>query len=158
MATSGGIDPLMQQLLDREAIRDLPVIYCHYVWQNDVEAMVNLFTEDGCLQTSGDPRLQRVEERGRANLRKKYHELLNALQPRPFIHNHVIQQTGPNSAKGTCYQEVRANVDGKSWIGAGHYDDEYAKVGDTWKFRSRHYKAYYFVPLSEGWAEQANKG
>jgi len=39
-------------------------------------------------------------------------------------------------------------------IAAGYYDDQYAKVGDEWKFRSRKVHMYYMVPLSEGWAEQ----
>jgi len=30
-------------------------------------------------------------------------------------------------------------------------------VGEEWKFRSRQVTMYYFVPLSEGWAEQQSK-
>jgi hypothetical protein len=37
-------------------------------------------------------------------------------------------------------------------IAAGYYDDEYVKVSEEWKFRSRKVTMYYFVPLSEGWA------
>ena len=39
------VETLVQGMLDREAIRDLPVRYCHCVWKNDVEGIVNLFTQ-----------------------------------------------------------------------------------------------------------------
>lgn len=44
MATRS-VETLVQEMLDREATRDLPVRYCHYVWKNDVEGIVNLFTD-----------------------------------------------------------------------------------------------------------------
>jgi hypothetical protein len=148
------VETLIQELLNREAIRDLPVRYCHYVWRNDVEGIVSLFTDDGSI-TTGDSGL--LEAHGRDNLLKAYTETLGNLTPRPFIHNHVIALHGPERASGVCYQEVRATRDGQSWIGAGYYDDEYVKVRGEWKFRSRRYQFYYFVPLREGWAEQAGK-
>ncbi len=154
MATKS-VETLVQDMLDREAIRDLPVRYCHCVWKNDVEGIVNLFTEDGSISVPNDPTL--LGAQGRASLLKTYKQALGDLAPRPFIHNHVVELTGPEQATGTCYVEIRATRDGKSWIGAGYYDDEYTKVGGEWKFHSRKVTMYYMVPLSEGWAEQAVK-
>lgn len=145
---------LVQEMLDREAIRNLPVQYCHCVWKSDVEGIVNLFTEDGSIAID-DPSLPAAK--GRANLLKMYKQALSDLSPRPFIHNHVIETQGPDRATGTCYVEIRGIRDGKSIIGAGYYNDEYAKVGDEWKFRSRDVSMYYMVPLSEGWADTVSK-
>ena len=39
-------------------------------------------------------------------------------------------------------------------IGSGYYDDEYVRVGEQWKFRSRKLTLSYFVPLSQGWANR----
>src|SRR5713101_1907917 len=97
------VETLVQELLDREAIRDLPVRYCHFVWQNDLEGIVNLFTADGSI-TTGDSKL--LEAQGRDNLLRAYKATLSDLTPRPFIHNHVITLHGPEQASGTCYQEV----------------------------------------------------
>jgi len=152
-AVANGMMAQMQALLDREAIRDLPVQYCHCVWKNDIPGLVDLFTEDGSISMPDDPSV--MAARGRENLLKMYQQALGALTPRPFIHNHVVELQGRNRATGTCYVEIRANRNGKSWIGAGYYDDEYAKEGGRWKFRSRLVHMYYMVPLSEGWAEQA---
>jgi hypothetical protein len=149
------VETLVQEMLDREAIRDLPVRYCHCVWKNDIEGIVNLFTHDGSISVPNDPSLP--DAQGRDNLLKMYKQALGDLTPRPFIHNHVVDLQGPDRATGTCYVEIRATREGKSWIGAGYYDDEYAKVGGKWKFRSRKVTMYYLAPLSEGWAEWAAK-
>jgi hypothetical protein len=147
---------LVQAMLDREAIRDLPVLYCHCVWKNDIPGIVDLFTQDGSISVPNEPNLMAAH--GRDNLLKMYNQALGDLAPRPFIHNHVVELKGPTRATGTCYVEIRATRNGKSWIGAGYYDDEYAKIGNKWKFKSRKVTMYYLVPLSEGWAEQgANK-
>jgi len=152
-APSDAIMRQVQEVLDREAIRNLPVLYCHCVWKNDIPGMVDLFTEDGEISMADDPSV--MAAKGRENLLKMYQQALGALTPRPFIHNHVVELQGPDRASGTCYVEIRANRHGKSWIGAGYYDDEYAKENGKWKFRSRLVHMYYMVPLSEGWAEQA---
>lgn len=146
---------LVQEMLDREAIRDLPILYCHYVWQNDVEAMVNLFTEDGSIGID-DGTIPTTK--GRKNLVKMYEKALGDLAPRPFIHNHVVNLDGPDQASGTCYVEIRGITDGKSIIGAGYYNDEYRKIDGDWKFLSRDVKMYYMVPLEKGWAKKVLKG
>jgi hypothetical protein len=66
------------------------------------------------------------------------------------IHNHVIELTGPDRAKGTCYVEVRLMRDGKKQLMTGWYDDEYVKVGDEWKFKSRRINIDSFAPAGEG--------
>lgn len=37
----------LEALLDREAIRDLPVRYCDRVWHDDIDGLVALFAKDG---------------------------------------------------------------------------------------------------------------
>lgn len=128
------LETKVRELADREAIRDLPVRYCHYVWTNDVEGLVGLFAEDGSITTS-DPELPRA--RGRLELRGMYRRALGELTPLPFIHNHVVTLEEPGRARGTCYVEVRGVRSGQAWIATGFYDDEYVKVGDDWKFLSR---------------------
>jgi hypothetical protein len=139
-------ETLIQEVIDREAIRTLPVRYCHCVWQKDLDGYVNLFTEDGSFSTD-DPNLPRAQ--GREELRKMLSGGLDTAKPRPFIHNHVIELLGPDQAKGTCYVEVRLLREGKKWLMTGWYDDEYAKVGGEWKFKSRKITTDSFGPVSE---------
>jgi len=138
-------ETLIQEVIDREAIHNLPLQYCHCVWQKDLDGYVNLFTEDGSFLTN-DPQLPGAQ--GRAELRKLIASQLDAAKPRPFIHNHVIELIGPDRARGTCYVEVRLLREGKKWLLTGWYDDEYAKVGEEWKFKSRKITTDSFAPVS----------
>lgn len=137
----------LQAVIDREAIRTLPVRYCHCVWQKDLDGYVDLFTDDGSISTN-DPSLPRAQ--GRDGLRKMISTGLDDMKPRPFIHNHVVELLGPDRAKGTCYVEVRMQRDGKPWAMSGWYNDEYAKVGDEWKFKSRQIIVDSFGPAVGG--------
>lgn len=140
------IEVALQEVLDREDIRTLPVRYCHTVWQKDLDGYVNLFTDDGWVSTN-DPTLPRAQ--GREALRKMIGEGLDTMKPRPFIHNHVVELLGPDRAKGTCYIEVKLFRNGKKCAMSGWYNDEYAKVGGEWKFKSRQITIDSFAPVSE---------
>lgn len=138
------LEAALQEVIDREEIRTLPVRYCHTVWQKDLDGYVNLFTDDGAISTN-DPSLPRAQ--GREALRKMIGEGLDTAKPRPFIHNHVVELLGPDRAKGTCYIEVKLFRDGKKCAMAGWYNDEYAKVGGEWKFKSRQITIDSMTPL-----------
>ena len=131
-------EELLQDLLDREAIRDLPKRYCHYVWTNDVEAMLGLFTADGVLSTRGGPG-EPQEIRGPAL--RDFYAGLDRFRPRPYIHNHVVELLGGGRAKGTCYVELRRETREMAWVGTGFYDDDYVKQAGVWKFEARRYQA-----------------
>jgi ketosteroid isomerase-like protein len=141
-------DALLQELADREAIRDLACRYAHHVWQKQVAAAVELFTEDGEMDTGEPPLL-----RGRAALLETYERMLGDGHFQPFVSNHVISLAG-DEASGTCYLDLRATADGRSMIGSGYYEDRYRRVDGEWKFRSRKLHLSWFVPLDQGWADQ----
>ena len=144
---TASIEQVVRELADAEAIRDLARRYAHFVWQKDIPAAIDLFTEDGEMDTGDRPPI-----RGKQALLETYQGMLGDAEFQPFVHNHVIDLNG-ESATGTCYLDLRATVDGRSMIGAGVYRDRYARVGGEWKFRSRKLTMCYLVPLSEGWAK-----
>ena len=141
------VEAEMQKVIDRESIRNLPLQYCHYVWQQDLDGYVNLFTEDGSFSTD-DPSLPGAQ--GQEGLRKMISSGLDEMKPRPFIHNHVIELLDSKQAKGTCYVEVHMNREGKKWEMKGWYNDEYAKVDGEWEFKSRRITTDSFGPANEG--------
>ena len=140
------VEAEMQKVIDRESIRNLPLQYCHCVWQQDLDGYVNLFTEDGSFSTD-DPSLPGAQ--GQEGLREMISSGLDKMKPRPFIHNHVIELLDSNQAKGTCYVEVHMNREGKKWEMKGWYNDEYAKVDGEWKFKSRRITTDSFGPANE---------
>jgi hypothetical protein len=122
----------VQALLDREAIRALPNLYCHYVWRNDVEGLVGLFAKDGVFD---EPTLGRIT--GHAALREIYRRALGALSPKPYIHNHVVTLEGPDRASGACYLDLRVPNRPEAGPIAGYYDDRYVKEDGNWVFAER---------------------
>ena len=128
-------DEFLGEMLDREAIRELPVRYCDCVWRNDMTGLVGLFAEDGVFVVKGHKRT--VTHKGRAELKKMYEGALGNVNPRPYIHNHVVDLTGPNKGVGRCYVELRSFSRNMDWIGSGYYEDEYVKTAEGWKFGSR---------------------
>ena len=143
------LEALVRELADKEAIRDLARRYAHHVWQLEVDALVDLFAEDGEMDTS-------LEEpiRGRPALREAFQRLVDDDEAdlQPFVHNHVIELDG-DRARGTAYIDLRSVREGRSMLGSGYYRDRYVRQGDAWKFQSRGLVLRFFVPLHDGWAE-----
>ena len=136
----------LAEALDREAIRDLASRYCHAVVAGGGMPLVDLFTDDGCMQGDAIPALGRPasETRGRAALIAVYGEFTGRLQLRPFLHNHLIELAGER-ATGICSVEIRAVEDGVAFDIAGHYHDRYRRESGVWKFEHRHFVLYYWV-------------
>ena len=77
-----GYEELLTELADREAIRDLPVRYRDCVWQNALDAMIDLFAKDGQFISKG--RKREFISKGHAELRKMYAGALGEVNPRPI--------------------------------------------------------------------------
>ena len=121
----------LQALLDREAIRELAVRYCHYMWQQDMR-VVGLYTDDGRYGQSG----------GRGQLEQMYAETFAGdLAPHPFAGNHVIDFDGPDHATGCCYNDLRITRDGIRTLTIGFWRDEYVRINGEWKFKERQFTA-----------------
>jgi|SRR5712671_722632 len=125
----------VSNLLDREAIRDIIARYNDAIWRDDIGAVVNLFAEDGIMEAANGP-LAGKPAVGHEQLHAFYVAGVKRMTPRPFPHHHVIELQSGGRATGRCYVELRSSVD-YSWIGAVVYNDEYLRVGDTWKISRR---------------------
>lgn len=132
-------DREMDDLIDREAIRNLPIIYCYFVHQKDVNAIVNLFTPDGNIVLSSD---LGSGAQGTDALRKFYEKSISDADPWPFVHNHHIVILGSGRAKGYIYAEIRYGSEGYRTVSIGVYEDDYEKIDGAWKFKSRVYKSH----------------
>ncbi len=138
------LEQTVMELADRDQIRELPQRYCDCVWRGDVDGLVNLFADEGVFTIIGNQR--ETTYKGKAELLKTYKSALAAVTPRPYIHNHVIELKGGGRATGRCYVELRDASNNLSWLGTGHYQDEYVKIGDDWKFQSRRAQMVHMEP------------
>ncbi len=142
----------VRKLMDLEEIRDLTRRYAHCVWNRDIDGAIDLFADDGVMDTGGQEPIK-----GRQRLLETYREMLGEAVFLPFVHNHLIEIDGDH-ATGICYLDLRSVVDGKSMVGAGRYDDVYERSESGWCFRSRKLSMNFFVPLDQGWATEPDLG
>ena len=128
---------LVSELVDREAIRDLPVRYCDCLWRKDVDGLLGLFTGDATFIVKGIE----VEaiSRGRVELKKMHEKALAETTPRLFIHNQIVNLLDGDRATGRCSVEVYNVRITMEWIGIGYFEDEYAKVDNQWKIAARYH-------------------
>jgi alkyl sulfatase BDS1-like metallo-beta-lactamase superfamily hydrolase len=141
-------EQLLDEMLDREAIRDLAVRYCDYIWRDEVSQVVDTFTADGAFISAPPAGVDAPaqEARGKAEILRVLGGGITGLKPRPYIHNHTIDLLGNGRARGRVYVELRSPAVQMEWIGTGYYEDEYLKVAGEWKFQSRTVRMLRFAP------------
>lgn len=145
------LEQRMQELEDRDEIKELTARYCWHVAHGEGEAVAQLFTDDGVLEVT-DGSLKPV--RGKEDLLHFYRTSVN--QPQlaiPFIQNHIIEIKDADNAEGTCGIEARFTRNGESVTAAGYYEDRYRRERGKWRFVQRRITFYHVVPLKQGWAE-----
>lgn len=141
------LEATVGELRDRSEIQELRFRYHIAVNEKDLEAIGPLFVEDGEAQFG-----EIGSARGRIEIEALYRDVVGT-SPfiKQFIHNHAITLNG-DTASGLSYLEAKTVVNGESYLVAARFDDEYARVGGEWKFRSLKLSLYFAVPLREGWA------
>lgn len=138
-------DDSVRALEDKDQIRELTARYCFAIADGDVEALLEMFCEDGVFVS------ERGRYEGRDELRGFYERVVEPPTNKPFIHNHLIEVDG-DRASGRCAVEVQMVRGGEAYISAGYYRDSLARVDGCWLFRCRENISYYRVPLAKGWA------
>lgn len=146
------LEQQVQELADREEIKELTAQYAHGVARGEGEKVAALFTDDGVF-LNRFPAKPLTEVRGREALHKFYGAIKKNFAL-PCIHNHIIHLAG-DEATGTCSIEVRINQNGQSMIGSGYYEDRFRRENGRWKFTVRDCTFFHFVPIQQGWAEAA---
>lgn len=140
-------EEMVQELWDREKIRELTYAYGLAIEAQDADRLVGLFVEDGSVDFSSVGAGIIVGHEAM----KAFYKTTWRLAVKPFFTNHMIKLDG-QKAHGFCSLENRATRGGESLIGAGRLHDTYEKMNDEWKFSTRRVEMFYLVPLSEGWA------
>jgi len=141
----------VQELIDREEIREIIAIYAHRVAH--ACSVADLFTDDGLYVVRFPGRPPAIVEGG-SNLKSHFSAGLEVLgdleRPLPMIHNLLLKIQG-DEASGICSNELRMTEDGQSMIGSGYYRDQYRRVNGRWRFAVRDMTFIHWVPLYPGW-------
>ena len=153
------LEKMVQELRDREAIRDLRYRYHEFVNEGKFAEIPSLFTADGELDFAhlgkaiGHNEIARffgALNREPANGEKERPRITWVKQ---FIHNHTIHLHGDHG-EGFAYLEAKPIYNGEAFLVAARYDDEYVRQNGAWKFRKMSLVPYFMVPLKEGWAQE----
>lgn len=147
----GSLEQRVQELADREEIRELAARYSQRVLRGLSPA--DLFTDDGVMVIS-IPGLPRQEVRGREALEKVF--AAAAARPMinmPAVHNQVISIDG-DEAIGSSMIELQLSDetadDGRVFAATGIYEDRLRRVDGRWKFASREAHAQVVGPAQRG--------
>ena len=140
----------IQELVDREQIRDLIAIYAHRVAHG--VSIADLFTDDGVYINRHGPGGPVSEARGRKALVERFGDMHGAGNAMPMIHNHLYSIHG-DEATGICSNELRITENGQSIIASGYYQDKLRREDRAWKFVVRDVTFFHWVPIQQGWAK-----
>jgi hypothetical protein len=159
---AGRLDPFrgkslaqkVQELADREEIRELIATYAHRVAHG--QPIAGLFTGDGVF-INARPGQATSESRGRAELEARFgsrgHETGG---PLPMIHNQIIQLDS-DEGRGICSNELRITENGRSIIASAWYEDRFCRENGRWLFAERKVTFFHWVSIQEGWTAPAAK-
>jgi hypothetical protein len=146
------LEQKVQELTDREEIRELIAIYAHRVAHG--VSIADLFTEDG-VWTMRTPATPYQEVSGMKALKEFFKDSPpGAERPMPMLHNFIISING-DEAEGINSNELRISKNGQSIIASGYYEDRYRRVDGHWKFARRDTTFFHWVPIQQGWAKPA---
>ena len=147
-ARLAALEAKVRELDDIEQLRRLRNEYHQAINEGYYDRIPLMWTEDGSLDFSYIGQTQ-----GREKITKFFAATPKVLPfIKQFIHNHVVDIEG-DRGKGYSYMEARTINNGKAFVVAGRYDDEYVRVDGAWKFRHMKFDAYFTVPFDEGWAQ-----
>ena len=139
------LEQKVQELADREEIRELIARYAHRVAHGESNA--DLFTDDGLFITRipGRP----VQTLGSEAIITLYQEARSRPDhPLPMIHNYLIS-ISDDEATGLCSNELRITENGRSIIASGYYEDKYRRENGRWKFAVRDATFLHWVPIED---------
>jgi SnoaL-like domain len=132
----------LEQLLAREAIKELKARYCRFLDTKDWDGLSALFLEDAILdveQDTGNPPLH-----GRDALIEQIRFAVIHAASSHQVHTSEITLKGEDSATGiwamqdrVVWQDGHSPIPGIASItGYGQYHETYRKSADSWQFAS----------------------
>lgn len=135
------------ELAAREAIGETVARYAHLVDRGRIDALVELFAEDGTLEAGDRPLAS-----GRGAIREFFQQTgkrLARAAARPLIRHHVsnlvIELTGPDQATAESYFLAVTERGPDHW---GRYRDRFVRRGSRWLFQHRRARADGYAPGS----------
>ena len=130
----------------RQAIQDLVVRYGMAVDDRDMATVGSLFTEDAVFRHGDDS----IVNHGRAEIVDFYTDRLQAFGATyHYPHSHLIELDGATTASGVVCAHAELGIDGRTYVTALRYHDQYRVDDGVWRFTERRLAMLYYMDLAE---------
>ncbi len=142
------IEQRLQRVEDRQAIKELGILYGFVMDERDEAGIRQIFTEDATLDSQDGV----FQAAGMANIVETYLGRFAALGPtNHYSHGHVVKfrDDDPHSAYGLLAGHAEVQRNGVGMQVALRYKDDYRREGGAWKFSARLMSYMYYLPSSE---------
>lgn len=148
------LEERIQRLEDAEHIRTLKSRDHTYVKETDFDRVGSLFAPDASLKLGY---LMPAENAivGREKIQAAFSGMktnTSQSQLKQFLHSHIVELTGPDTASGTGMLYACYGVHADSYIVSGKYSEDYVRMDGAWLFQTMDLALYFTVPLALGWA------
>lgn len=146
----------LDDLLALEAIRQLKASYCRFVDTKQWDRLAGLFLPEARLYGFGSVGDGGTPEEFVAGIAKRLAKVISI----HHVHNPEISLTGPDTARGiwpmTDYLEFADGdapheaPESRGFIGWGHYEEDYRRTPDGWRFSFMRLTRLRIDPLPAG--------
>ena len=152
MTERRNLEERIQRLEDTEDIRALKSRYHTYVNDTDFDFVGSLFAPDASLKLGY---LMPDENAivGREKIQAAFSEMKtnpSQSQLKQFLHSHIVELTGADTASGTGMLYACYGVHADSYIVSGKYSEDYVHMNGSWLFKTMNLALYFSVPLAVG--------
>jgi ketosteroid isomerase-like protein len=140
------LEARIDQLESRAAITELVTAYAVACDTHDIDLLSSLFTDDARFDTPSAV----MKATGRVEITAMFERVLATRGPSfHWTHDVTIAFADKDRAAGVVLGHAETTPNGIASIAALHYDDEYRREGNKWKFSARSIQFLYYVPVTE---------
>lgn len=128
-------DQAVRELIDRQAITDVLVEYCHALDRMDLPRLAALFTEDCVVEYGPEPALQ---SHGAAALQKSLQRMWRWQRTSHHLSNVQINFTSVDEVEAGSYVYAwHERPDGSTATIFGQYKDRFVRINNRWRIAER---------------------
>lgn len=144
------MDEKLSGLEALHAIYAVKARYCRCVDTKDWMGLRELFAEDATFVSRGLPvngQYPRIERIGVAQIVAGIHNLPPGISSAHHVHSPEVSVSGSRASAIWAMSDNISCPGDKGFHGAGHYHDEYIKLGDRWVFWSVELTRLHMIPF-----------
>jgi ketosteroid isomerase-like protein len=142
------LEQRLDRLESRALIAELGSAYAVACDERDMERLLDTFAPDAAIRSVNGV----MNARGREHISAMFERMFAVRGPAyHWTHDRFVWFDDDDSdrATGQVLAHAETTLHGVASLAALRYDDNYVRIGDTWKFSERVLSFLYYVPLKD---------